>query len=68
VVYRCNPQTPLDLIPIPNLPKFSWEAEKRAKEIQDLNVKVKERIEKSNDQAYIKPTSTRKKLIFNPVV
>jgi len=51
VVYGYNPRTPLDLVPIPNPTKFSWEAEKRAKEIQELHTKVKERIEKSNEQA-----------------
>jgi len=41
MVYGRNPQTPLDLVTIPNPTKFSWEAEKRAKEIQDLHTKVK---------------------------
>ena len=36
VVYGHKPKSPLDLIPIPTSTKFSWEAEKRAKEIQDL--------------------------------
>ena len=28
VVYENNPRTPLDLVPLPNATKFSWEAEK----------------------------------------
>ena len=50
VVYSYNSRTPLDLVPILNPTKFSWEAEKRAKEIEDLHAKVKERIERSNEQ------------------
>jgi len=46
VVYGNNPQTPLDLISISNPTKFSWEAE-----IQELHAKVRERIQKSNEQA-----------------
>jgi len=41
----------VDLAPIPNPTKFTWEAEKRAKEVQELHTKVRERIEKSNKQA-----------------
>jgi len=48
VVYGCNPRTPLDLTPLPILAKYSWEAEKRAKEIKDLHVQVRERTEKVN--------------------
>jgi len=40
----------MDLIPLPTYTKFSWEAEKRAKEIKDLHAQVKERIEKVNSQ------------------
>jgi len=50
----------LDLTPISNPTKFSWEAEKRAKEIQDLHSQVRERIAKSNDQA-MKRTNKHKK-------
>jgi len=45
VVYGCNPRTPLDLVPITNPTKFSWETEKIAKEIQDLHAKIRETIE-----------------------
>ena len=43
VVYGCNPKTPLDLTPLPIPAKYSWEAEKRAKEIKDLHTQVRER-------------------------
>ena len=45
VVYGSNPNTPLDLTPLPIPAKYSWEAEKRAKEIKDLHAQVWERIE-----------------------
>jgi len=48
VVYGNNPRTPLDLVPISSPTKFSWEAEKRAREIQELHAKVREKIEKFN--------------------
>ena len=49
VVYSCNPRTPVDLIPLPTRVKFSWEAEKRAKEIKDLHNQVRAKIEKANE-------------------
>jgi len=60
VVYGDNPRTPLDLVLIPNPTKFSWEDEKRAKEIQELHTKIRERIEKSNEQAKQHPNKHRK--------
>jgi len=51
IVYKQNSKTPLDLIPIPTPTKFSWEAEKRSKEIQDLHSHIREKIEKSNAHA-----------------
>jgi len=50
VVYGCNPRTPLDLTPLPTSAKFSWEVEKRAKEMKNLHTQVQERIEKVNSQ------------------
>ena len=43
VVYGYNLRTPLDLVLIPNSTKFSWEVEKRAKEIQELHTKVRKK-------------------------
>jgi len=40
----------LDLSPLPTTTKFSWEAEKRAKEIKELHAQVQERIERVNSQ------------------
>ena len=64
VVYGYNPKTPLDLTPIPTPSKFSWEAEKRAKEIKDLHAQVRERIEKSNAQAMQQANKHKKEVHF----
>jgi len=66
VVYGSNLRNPLDLVPIPNPAKFSWEVEKRAKEIQDLHAKVRDRIERSNDQARYHANRHRKEAHFQP--
>jgi len=59
VVYGKNPRTPLDLIPIPTSTKFSWEADKRAREIQDLHSHV--RIQWSSYE----PSKTSTRRMFN---
>jgi len=64
VVYGSNPRTPLDLVPSPNPTKFSWEAEKRAKEIQDLHARATERIKKFNEQAKLQANKHRKEVHF----
>ena len=66
VVYGSSPSAPLDLVPIPNITKFSWEAKKRAKEIQDLHAKVSERIEKFSEQAKLQTNKHRNEVQFQP--
>jgi len=66
VVYGQNPRTPLDLTSIPTPIKFSWEAEKRAKEIQDLHSHIRERIEKSNAQAMNQANKHKKNVQYQP--
>ena len=66
VAYGYNPWSPLDLVPIPNPTKFSLDAEKRAKEIQELHAKVRERIEKSNEQAKQRANRHRRDTQFQP--
>lgn len=51
VVYGVNPYTPLDIISLPTQGKYSQEADKRAKEIKETHVKIKERNEKARVQA-----------------
>jgi len=66
VVYGCNPRTPLDLTPLPIPAKYSWEAEKRAKEIKDLHAQVQERIEKVNSQVMQQVNKHKKGVQFHP--
>ena len=66
VVYGYNPKTPLDLTPIPTPSKFSWEAEKRAKEIKDLHAQVRERVETANAQAMHQANKHKKEVHFQP--
>jgi len=66
VVYGNNPRTPLDLVPISNPTKFGWKAEKRAREIQELHAKVRERIEKSNEQAKSYANKKKREAHFQP--
>jgi len=66
VVYGCNPRSPLDLIPLPVPAKYSWEAEKRAKEIKDLHTQVRERIEKINSQVGQQVNKHKKSVHFQP--
>jgi len=66
VVYGCNPKTPLDLTPLPIPTKNSWDAEKRAKEIKDLQTQVRERIEKVNSQVMQQVNKHKKGIHFQP--
>jgi len=66
VVYGQNPRIPLDLIPIPTPSKFSWEAEKRVKEIQDVHSHIRERIEKSNTQAMNQANKHKRNVQYQP--
>ena len=65
-MYGNNPRTPLDCVPIPNPTKFSWEAEKRAREVQELHAKVRERIEKFNEQSKFYANKKRREAHFQP--
>jgi len=66
VVYGQNPRSPIDLIPLPTPTKFSWEAEKRAKEIQDLYAQVRENIAKSNARSMQHANKHKKEVHFQP--
>ena len=66
MIYGYNPWIPLDLIPLPTFTKFSWEDEKRAKEIKDLHAQVRERIEKVNSQVMQQVNKHKKGVQFRP--
>ena len=50
ISYGLSPLTPLDLIPIPQESKVSFEVEERAKEIKKLHEQVRAQIKKVNEQ------------------
>jgi len=56
--------TPLDLIPIPQESKVSFEAEERAKAMKKLHQLVRAQIEKVNAQYKVKPNKNRTHLEF----
>jgi len=58
-LYRINPMTPIDLIPLPTNCKVSFEAEKRAKETKRLHEQIRAHIEKVNEAYKAKATRTR---------
>jgi len=66
VVYGNNPRTSLDLVPIFNSTNFSWDVEKRAREIQELHAKVQEKIEKFNKKAKSYAKKKRREAHFQP--
>jgi len=66
VCYDLNPPTPLDLIPIPQESKISFEVEERAKAMKKLHEEVRARIEKVNEQHTAKANKNRTHLEFNP--
>ena len=66
VVYGYNPQTPVDLIPLSTRVKFSWGAEKRAKEIKDLHNQVRARIGKVNEHNQVQANNGRRDVQFRP--
>jgi len=45
-----QPKDSFDLTPLPTPTKFSWEAEKKAKEIKELHTQVRDRIGRANSQ------------------
>ena len=48
-MYKINPLTPLDLIPIPIESRVSLEAENRAKEMRKLHAQIRGHIERTNE-------------------
>lgn len=64
VVYGRNPFTPLDLTPCPGTEHYSAEGETRAKQIQELNMQVREQIIKHNLQYQQRANQHRKQVVF----
>jgi hypothetical protein len=50
IVYGFNPLTPLDLIPLPVDKMVSLDGNKKAQVVKDLHAKIRQLIEKKNEQ------------------
>jgi hypothetical protein len=50
IVYGFNPLTPLDLIPLPINERVSLDGNQKAQVVKDLHVKIRQQIEKKNEQ------------------
>ena len=50
IVYGRNPTTPVELVPKVTTQQFSADVDERAKEINKLHEKVRERIQKQNER------------------
>jgi len=66
VVHGNNPKSALDLIPIPTSTKFTWEAENRAKQIQDIHAQVRDNIAKVNEIAMHNANKHKREVHFQP--
>jgi hypothetical protein len=50
IVYGFNPLTPLDLIPLPIDERVSLDGNQKAQVVKDLHAKIRQQIEKKNEQ------------------
>jgi hypothetical protein len=50
IVYGFNPLTPLDLIPLPVDERVSLDGNQKAQVVKDLHAKIRQQIEKQNEQ------------------
>jgi hypothetical protein len=50
IVYGFNPLTPLDLIPLPVDERVSLDGNKKTQVVKDLHAKIRQQIEKKNEQ------------------
>ena len=66
IVYGFNPLTPLDLIPLPVDEKVSFYGNQKAQVVKDLHAKIRQQIEKKNEQYANKANRGRKLVRFEP--
>jgi len=50
IVYGFNPLTPLDLIPLPVDERVSLDGNQKTQVVKDLHAKIRQQIEKKNEQ------------------
>jgi len=66
IVYGFNPLTPLDLIPLPVDERVSLDGNKKTQVVKDLHAKIRQQIEKKNEQYTNKANRGRKLVRFEP--
>ncbi|KAF7812552.1 Transposon Ty3-I Gag-Pol polyprotein [Senna tora] len=66
IVYGFNPLTPLDLLPIPIDERKSIDGKKKAEIVKQLHERVKQHIEKKNEQYASKANKGRRRVLFEP--
>ncbi|XP_052173757.1 uncharacterized protein LOC127789046 [Diospyros lotus] len=66
IVYGFNPLTPLDLLPLPVNEKASLDGKKKAEMVRQMHERVKQKIEKKNEQYASKANKGRRRVIFEP--
>ena len=64
VVYGCNPFTPLDLAPLPEVTNYNAEGSDRAEQIKLLHEQVRDQITKHNLQYQARANKHRRKVVF----
>ena len=66
IVYGFNPLTPLDLVPLPIDERASVDGKKKAEIVRQLHERVKQQIEKKNEQYAFKANKGRRRVLFEP--
>ena len=64
IVYGFNPLTPLDLVPLPIDERASLDGKKKAEIVRQLHERVKQQIEKKNEQYAFKANKGRRRVLF----
>jgi len=66
VVYGFNPLTPMDLIPLPVNEQGSLDGKKKAEKVKEIHERVKQQIEKKNQQYATHANKGRRQVTFEP--
>jgi len=66
VVYSFNPLTPMDLIPLPINERVNLDGKKKAEMVKKIRERVKQQIEKKNEQYATHANKRRRRVTFEP--
>ena len=65
-VYGFNPLTPLDVLPLPTNERVNLDGKHKADFVRELHSKVRDNIEKKNEQYAKQANKRRVKVVFEP--